>query len=41
MSWAEYWYNTTFHGAMKTTPFRIVYGREPQPLFVYEDKDMK
>jgi len=25
--WAEYWYNTTYQGAAKCTPFETVYGR--------------
>ncbi|RVW39687.1 Transposon Tf2-8 polyprotein [Vitis vinifera] len=32
ISWAEYWYNTTFHSSTNTTPFRAVYGRDPPPL---------
>ncbi|RVX01071.1 Transposon Tf2-2 polyprotein [Vitis vinifera] len=32
LSWAEYWYNTTFHSSTNTTPFRAVYGRDPPPL---------
>ena len=32
LSWAEYWYNTTFHASTKMTPFRAVYGRDPPPL---------
>ena len=32
LSWAEYWYNTSFHSATQTTPFRVVYGWEPPPL---------
>lgn len=38
MPWAEYWYNTTFHGAIKTTPFCIVYGRDPPTLLAYGDR---
>lgn len=31
LSWAEYWYNTSVH----TTPFRILYGRDPPQLLYY------
>jgi len=27
--WAEFWYNTAFHASTNTTPFEIVYGRQP------------
>ncbi|KAJ9547856.1 LOW QUALITY PROTEIN: hypothetical protein OSB04_020399 [Centaurea solstitialis] len=33
ISWAELWYNTTFHSSSGKTPFQIVYGRAP-PLLV-------
>ena len=26
LPWAKYWYNTSFHGATKCTPFEVVYG---------------
>ncbi|KAK7247608.1 hypothetical protein RIF29_42494 [Crotalaria pallida] len=32
LSWAEYWYNTSFHTAAQKTPFEIVYGRPPPAL---------
>ena len=32
LSWAEFWYNTTFHASTKMTPFKAVYGRDPPPL---------
>lgn len=31
-------YNTTFHAAIKTTPFQVVFGREPPPLISYGDR---
>jgi hypothetical protein len=35
LPWAEYCYNTTFHSSLKTTPFRVVYGRDPPSLHAY------
>lgn len=35
LSWAEYSYNTGYHTATGTTPFTVVYGREPPSLFPY------
>ena len=32
---AEYSYNTTFHSAIKMTPFKAVYGRDPPKLLYY------
>ena len=32
LPWAEYWYNTSFHGATRCTPFEVVYGRPPPSL---------
>ena len=26
---AEWWYNTTFHSAIQTTPYEVVYGQPP------------
>lgn len=37
LSWAEYWYNTTFHISTGITPFQAVYGRIPPPLIYYEN----
>ena len=32
LTWAEYWYNTNYHGAIQMTPFRALYGRDPPTL---------
>jgi len=29
IGWTEYWYNTTYQGATKSTPVEVVYGRAP------------
>lgn len=31
----EYWYNTTYHVSINTTPFNIVYGMAALPLISY------
>jgi transposase InsO family protein len=35
LSWAEYCYNTSFHTALRTTPFEVVYGRPSPPFLPY------
>ncbi|RDX67318.1 hypothetical protein CR513_53822, partial [Mucuna pruriens] len=32
LSWAEFWYNSNYHLATKTTPFQALYGRDPLSL---------
>jgi hypothetical protein len=34
LSWAEYCYNTSFHSALRATPFEVVYSRS-QPILPY------
>lgn len=33
LAWAEYWYNTSWHSSINSTPFKAVYGRDPPPLY--------
>jgi hypothetical protein len=35
LSWVEYCYNTSFHSALRATPFEVVYGRPPQLIMPY------
>nr|GEU65942.1 reverse transcriptase [Tanacetum cinerariifolium] len=35
VSLAEYWYNTTYHTSIKTTPYEVLYGQPPSNLIAY------
>jgi hypothetical protein len=36
LPWAEYFYNTSFHTNLRTTPFEVVYGRPPLAMLPYK-----
>ena len=36
LPWAEYCYNTSFHTALRATPFEVVYGRPPPQILPYK-----
>jgi transposase InsO family protein len=36
LPWAEYSYNSSYQTAIKCSPFRVVYGRDPPPLLPYQ-----
>ena len=37
LPWAEFWYNSSYHSPIKTTPIFAVYGREPPKVLWYGD----
>ena len=41
LPWEEYIYNAAFQTALKNTPFRIVYGRDPPSIRSYEPRETR
>ena len=41
LPWAEYCYNTSYHSALKDTPFRVVYGRDPPSFRDYTPGEIR
>jgi hypothetical protein len=37
----EYCYNTSFHSALRATPFEVAYGRPPQPILPYRSRSAR
>jgi hypothetical protein len=35
LPWAEFCYNSAFHSSIRTSPFKVVYGREPPSVRAY------
>jgi len=41
LPWAEYCYNSSYQASIKTSPFRVVYGRDPPTIAAYGPGDSK
>jgi hypothetical protein len=41
LPWAEYCYNSSYQSALKCSPFKVVYGRDPPPMVSYPPGNSK
>jgi hypothetical protein len=41
LPWAEFCYNSSFQTSLRTTPFRVVYGRDPPSLRSYSPEEAR
>lgn len=39
LPWTEFWYNSSYHHSIKTTPFQAVYGRPHLEVIDYRTGD--
>ena len=37
LPWAVYWFNTTYNASTHSTPFKIVYGKDPPTIIHFHD----